>query len=47
MEAAIEKEKKQIRKQFEKEKSKIQQMAEINDNEKQKLLDELAKKEES
>ena len=47
MEAALEKEKKHIKKKFEKEKAKIQQQTQLNDEEKQKLLDELAKKEES
>ena len=41
MEAALEKEKKQIKKKFEKEKAKLLQNTEMNDIDKQKLLDEL------
>ena len=47
MEDALEKEKKQIKKQFEKEKAKIMAQTEMNDNEKNQLLEELGKKEEA
>ena len=47
MEEAVLAEKEQIRKQFEKQKAKIMQQTELEADEKQKLMGELAKKEEA
>ena len=47
MEEAVLAEKEQIRKQFEKQKAKIMQQTELDADEKQKLMGELAKKEEA
>lgn len=47
MEDALEKEKKEIKKKFEKEKKKIMAQTEMNEGEKEKLLEQLSKKEES
>lgn len=46
MEKEIEKEKAEIKKKFDKEKNKIMQQTEMNQEEKKKLMDELMKKEE-
>jgi hypothetical protein len=47
MEDALEKEKKEIKKKFDKEKKKIMAQTEMNEEEKTKLLEQLSKKEEA